>query len=383
MVVGTGIQLLRQLTPETQDEFVGADELLFVVADPALDCGSRTVFEGTFAQHAVPAWPSTTPDLRQMVAEILEPLRRGSRVCAAFYGHPGVFVAPSHEAIRQARPGLSRPDAARSVGRELPDRRPRGRPRRARLAELEATRLCWRAHSRSNRSGVVLWQVDAVGKLTWNLDPEPHGLRVLGEHLLGALPTGTRSSSMPRSLYPVADAIIEPVRLDALAELGATPGPTLYVPPLPPDRRPRHRPATRHHTGVTPASRKARAQPAETRFTLRWSRKSACSAHSLDSSSSPAGAEHVPEIEQRVAVEVEQVGPLDPGERVAADRLPRRRSAPSRRGRASAWARVPGTCDGMSSSDAVGLHDRGELLRLPGAPEPVDAGDSSAATLAR
>ena len=30
-------------------------------------------------------------------------IRAGFRVCAVFYGHPGVFVYPSHEAIRRAR----------------------------------------------------------------------------------------------------------------------------------------------------------------------------------------------------------------------------------------------------------------------------------------
>ena len=38
-----------------------------------------------------------------MVEEILAPVRGGRRVCAAFYGHPGVFVFPSHEAIARAR----------------------------------------------------------------------------------------------------------------------------------------------------------------------------------------------------------------------------------------------------------------------------------------
>ena len=38
-----------------------------------------------------------------MAEAILEPVRAGKRVCAAFYGHPGVFVLPSHDAISRAR----------------------------------------------------------------------------------------------------------------------------------------------------------------------------------------------------------------------------------------------------------------------------------------
>src|SRR5207244_11062689 len=55
----------------------------------------------------------------EMIERILYEVRKGLRVCAAFYGHPGVFVYPSHEAIKQARlegysakmlPGISAED---------------------------------------------------------------------------------------------------------------------------------------------------------------------------------------------------------------------------------------------------------------------------------
>ena len=138
MVVGTGIQLLRQLTPEARDEFDEADELLFLVADPAMALWLEEHYPR--ARSLSTLYRPGIPRRRiydEMVAEILAPLRRGSRVCAAFYGHPGIFVAPSHEAIRLARaegyPARMLPAVS---GRELPDRRPRRRSRRARLAEL-------------------------------------------------------------------------------------------------------------------------------------------------------------------------------------------------------------------------------------------------------
>src|SRR5205823_7959491 len=54
-----------------------------------------------------------------MTEEILELVRRDLDVCAAFYGHPGVFCAPAHESVRRARaegfeatmlPGISAED---------------------------------------------------------------------------------------------------------------------------------------------------------------------------------------------------------------------------------------------------------------------------------
>ena len=38
-----------------------------------------------------------------MVDTILGAVRDGKRVCAAFYGHPGVYVYPSHESVKRAR----------------------------------------------------------------------------------------------------------------------------------------------------------------------------------------------------------------------------------------------------------------------------------------
>ena len=39
----------------------------------------------------------------EMVERILFFVRKGKKVCAVFYGHPGIFVFSSHEAIRIAR----------------------------------------------------------------------------------------------------------------------------------------------------------------------------------------------------------------------------------------------------------------------------------------
>ena len=50
---------------------------------------------------------------------MLAPIRRGIRLCAVVYGHPGVFVYASHEAVRRCRleglparmlPGISAED---------------------------------------------------------------------------------------------------------------------------------------------------------------------------------------------------------------------------------------------------------------------------------
>ena len=170
----------------------------------------------------------------EMVDEIITSVRSGARVCACFYGHPGVFVTPSHEAIARARaegyparmfPAISAEDCL--IADLGVDPGERG------WQSYEATELLLRGHRLDPTAGVVLWQVDAIGKLDWNLEPEPLGLHVLAEHLLELYPPEHEAVFYLASLYPIAGPTIERVRLDAFAKLREAPGPTLYLPPLP------------------------------------------------------------------------------------------------------------------------------------------------------
>lgn len=235
-VVGTGIQLIRQLTPEARDELERAEELLYVAADPAM---------ATWLAELNPTARSLNSLYRtgvprgliyaEMVEEILAGVRRGSRVCAAFYGHPGVFVTPSHEAVRRARaegyaarmlPAISAEDCLiADLGVD---------PGEHGWQSYDATELLLHEHQLDPTAAVVLWQVDAAGKLDWSLEPEPGGLRALGERLGEAYPPAHEVVFYRASLYPVAGPLIEHVRLDAFAALPAAPAPTIYVPPLPP-----------------------------------------------------------------------------------------------------------------------------------------------------
>jgi len=234
--VGTGIQLIRQLTPEARDELERAEELLYVAADPAM---ATWLAELNPAAHSLNSIYRTgvprSVIYDEMVGEILAAVRRGSRVCAAFYGHPGVFVTPSHEAVRRARdegyaarmlPAISAEDCLiADLGVD---------PGEHGWQSYDATELLLRGHRLDPTAAVVLWQVDAAGKLDWNLEPEPGGLKALGEWLSELYPPEHELVFYRASLYPVAGPLIERVRLDELATLDAAPGPTVYVPPLPP-----------------------------------------------------------------------------------------------------------------------------------------------------
>ena len=142
-IVGTGLALAGQVTQEALSAIQNADRFLYLVSDIVtatwLDSLNPTA-ESLYGAYAEGRPREET--YAEIVERILARLREGGHVVVAFYGHPGVFVGPSHEAIRLARaegfaaqmlPGIS--------ARRLPLRRPGDRSRRARLPELRSDRL--------------------------------------------------------------------------------------------------------------------------------------------------------------------------------------------------------------------------------------------------
>ena len=169
-----------------------------------------------------------------MVDEILAEVRAGKRVCAVFYGHPGVYVQPSHEAVRRAReetfearmlPAVSAEDClVADLGVD---------PGEQGWQSWEATRFLLHGFRPDPTAGLVLWQVDGIGKLDWNHDADGRGLGALADVLAELYPAEHELVFYRASIYPIAPAATTRVRLDELAQLPTPPAGTLYIPPLP------------------------------------------------------------------------------------------------------------------------------------------------------
>ena len=169
-----------------------------------------------------------------MVEEILSAVREGKRVCAVFYGHPGVYVQPSHEAVRRARdeafearmlPAVSAEDClVADLGVD---------PGEHGWQSWEATGFLLHGVRHDPTAGLVLWQVDGIGKLDWSHDPDPRGLAALADVLAELYPAEHELLFYRASIYPIAPAATTRIRLDELAKLPSAPAGTLYVPPLP------------------------------------------------------------------------------------------------------------------------------------------------------
>jgi uncharacterized protein YabN with tetrapyrrole methylase and pyrophosphatase domain len=175
----------------------------------------------------------------EIVEEILAPVREGRRVCAAFYGHPGVFSYLGHESVRRARgegfdanmlPGISAADCLfADLGVD---------PGVGGLQTYEATDFLVYRRSVETTAALVLWQVTAIGERRAITEPNREGLRALTERLLELYPGDHVVSLYEASPYPypIADPIVRETALSALGDADVSPLATLYVPPLAPPR---------------------------------------------------------------------------------------------------------------------------------------------------
>jgi hypothetical protein len=236
-VVGTGIQLVGHLTLGARSWIEGADKVLFAVADPLTAKWLQSL------NPAAESLPYDTGNLRrrttydEMVERILVEVRSGLNVCAVFYGHPGVFADPAHEAIRQARregfraemlPGISAEDCLfADLGVD---------PGRNGCQSFEATDFLLRRRFFDPTSVLILWQIGFTGNLGFfREDAHLRGLKVLAEVLQTHYGSEHEVTVYEAAVYyPVCQPVIQRMRLCELPNASVTPVSTLYVPPKAP-----------------------------------------------------------------------------------------------------------------------------------------------------
>jgi uncharacterized protein YabN with tetrapyrrole methylase and pyrophosphatase domain len=232
-VVGTGISF-GQLTLEARGAIQRAERVLYVVADAITE---RWIEENAPGSESLydcygPGKSRMTSYL-EMVERILDAAREGAQVCAAFYGHPGVFVYPSHEAVRRARqegiparmlPGVSAEDCLfAEVGFD---------PAMRGCQSFEATDFLLRRRRFDPTSNLVLWQVGVLGALDFQPDGyDTSGLTVLQGDLVETYGGDHEVVLYEASLDPISESRIERFALEKLASTRLTGNATLYVPP--------------------------------------------------------------------------------------------------------------------------------------------------------
>lgn len=237
-VVGTGIKFALQTTEETLRFIERADKVLYVFADPLPISWLKGL---NSSAQSLEGFYSTERDRQEtyarMVEEILSWLRKELHVCVVLYGHPGVFVNPSHEVIRRAReegfpakmlPAVSAEDClVADLGFD---------PGAWGCQSYEATSFLLYRRRFDTSTPLILWQVAGVGVRRAAAKPSRAGLRVLAERLGEYYGPDHEVILYEASPYPVFDPMIQRVRLRDLSRAKLTPMSTMLVPAK---RRPR------------------------------------------------------------------------------------------------------------------------------------------------
>jgi hypothetical protein len=236
-IVGTGYRASGQITPEARSAIESADKLFHLVQDIVTH---RWLEErNPTAESLVDAYRPgrrRRESYEEMVERMLAPVRRGLAVCAAFYGHPGVFVWPAHEAIRRARaerfdaemlPGISAEDCLiAEIGFD---------PGQRGCQSFEATDFLIRHRRFDPTSHLILWQLGGLGVGDfragdlWNRP----ALGVLARVLATEYGGDHEVEIYEAPPYPICPPKRVRCRLDALGDAPVTLATTLYVPPLP------------------------------------------------------------------------------------------------------------------------------------------------------
>jgi hypothetical protein len=234
VVVGTGIKAIAQITREAQYHLEAADKLLYVLADPVTARWLKDVnpsAESMYDLYEVGRPRRET--YKAMTDRTLTWVRRNLAVCLALYGHAGVFAAPGHEAIRQARaegfsaemlPGVSAEDCLYAdLGID---------PGVTGCQSYEATDFLLHPKHFDVSVPLILWQAGLVGALDFRLEYDGWGLQVLADYLQRFY-----GGDHPVWIYEAAQYVLSNPRLTSVALAGlpgaeVSPVTTLYVPPL-------------------------------------------------------------------------------------------------------------------------------------------------------
>ncbi len=170
-VLGTGIMFPSQMTFEAAEAIRFADVTLFNVGNHALAVEwlqeNAKSYVDLYDFYGDGKSRQDTYD--EMVNAIMSELRAGREVAAAFYGHPGVFVGPGFQAIKDARkegfdarmlPGVSAVDCMFS-DLEFD-------PAVYGCVMVEASDYVLMERTYDTRMPMILWQAGVVGDISFN-----------------------------------------------------------------------------------------------------------------------------------------------------------------------------------------------------------------------
>jgi uncharacterized protein YabN with tetrapyrrole methylase and pyrophosphatase domain len=221
------------MTMESRAVIESADQFLFLVTDPVAYTWCAGVNSNGESLHRFysPGKSRLTSYL-EMVEQILLYVRQRLAVCVAFYGHPGIFAFPAHEAIRRARsegfrakmlPGISAEDCLfADLGID---------PATCGCQSFDATEFLFCRRQLDPSIPLILWQIGLAGEFDFKARYSLKGLEILVEMLLDYYDPMHDVTIYEASRFTNCEPTVQRVPLKAVLQANITSLSTLYVPP--------------------------------------------------------------------------------------------------------------------------------------------------------
>jgi hypothetical protein len=232
IVVGSGIAAVRHATQEACFHISHSAKVFFLVVDPLTKAWILKLNPAaeSLSVHLAPG-KDRQESFNEMVERIAEAVRAGHRVCSVFYGHPGVFVQPSHMVISRLRtegyeaamlPGVSTEDClVADLGVDLSQ---------SGYQCHEASNFLICAKQPDTGAALILWQIGVIGQVKCGVGRED-GLQILTERLLGFYPAEHEVTIYEAATLPVCDSLLRKIVLADLPNCLVSPVSTLFIPP--------------------------------------------------------------------------------------------------------------------------------------------------------
>ncbi|WP_207914977.1 diguanylate cyclase [Luteimonas arsenica] len=234
VVVGSGIQFGRHVSERTLSEIREAEQVFCLVDPFALGMIHAIRPDAVnLGVHYAPG-KDRRETYREIGDAIMAGVEAGNRVCAVFYGHPGVFADVPHDVMR------------RTLAKGLPARMEPGisaeaclyadlglDPGQRGVQSLEATHFLIHDRPLDTAALVLLWQVTLAGDLSCTrLHADPDGLEALVDKLLRWYPADHEVILYEAAQLPIDAPRIERLALRDLPTAHYEEYTTLAIPPL-------------------------------------------------------------------------------------------------------------------------------------------------------
>lgn len=234
VIVGSGIRAISDLTLDAEAQIRTAQKVLYCVADPVIE--RRLHLLNPWSESLYGLYENDRPRIEtylSMVDAMLAPVRAGLRVCGVFYGHPGVFAWPTHQAVRIARRDGYRAEMHASVSADASLFADLGiDPSRPGCHSLEATDFLIHQRKPDITSHFLLWQAECAGDLGFNFAGyKRHNFDILIEQLQVYYPASHPVYIYEATSLPQGKPKIIKVQLNTIRKEDLTGISTLYLPP--------------------------------------------------------------------------------------------------------------------------------------------------------